>query len=219
MEVLKDLVSLVLHVDQHLAEIVRQFGVWTYVILFGIVFLETGIVLTPFLPGDSLLFAAGALAAAYPETLDPVHLFVVLAIAAILGDTANYWIGHHLGPRVFRENVRFLNRENLMRTEAFYEKHGGKTIIIARFVPIIRTFAPFVAGIGSMAYGRFLAFNVIGGLIWTGGFIFAGYYFGNLPVVKENFGLVIVAIIILSLLPPVWEYVQHRRQSAAADAS
>ncbi|MCE7939391.1 DedA family protein [bacterium] len=219
MEVLKDLVSLVLHVDQHLAEIVRQFGVWTYVILFGIVFLETGIVLTPFLPGDSLLFAAGALAAAYPETLDPVHLFVLLAIAAILGDTANYWIGHHLGPRVFRENVRFLNRENLMRTEAFYEKHGGKTIIIARFVPIIRTFAPFVAGIGSMAYGRFLAFNVIGGLIWTGGFIFAGYYFGNLPVVKENFGLVIVAIIILSLLPPVWEYVQHRRQSAAADAS
>lgn len=219
MEVMKDLVSLVLHVDQHLAEIVRQFGVWTYVILFGIVFLETGIVLTPFLPGDSLLFAAGALAAAYPETLDPVHLFVLLAIAAILGDTANYWIGHHLGPRVFRENVRFLNRENLMRTEAFYEKHGGKTIIIARFVPIIRTFAPFVAGIGSMAYGRFLAFNVIGGLIWTGGFIFAGYYFGNLPVVKENFGLVIVAIIILSLLPPVWEYVQHRRQSAAADAS
>ncbi len=218
MEVLKDLVSFILHVDDHLREIVTQFGAWTYVILFAVVFLETGIVLTPFLPGDSLLFAAGAMAAAYPETLNVVYLFVVLAIAAILGDTANYWIGHHLGPRVFRENVRFLNRENLMRTEAFYEKHGGKTIIIARFIPIIRTFAPFVAGVGSMHYSRFLAFNVVGGLIWTGGFIFTGYYFGNLPVVKDNFGLVIIGIIILSLLPPVWEYVQHRRQSAAADA-
>lgn len=218
MEVLKDLVSFILHVDDHLRDIVTQFGAWTYVILFAVVFLETGIVLTPFLPGDSLLFAAGAMAAAYPETLNVVYLFVVLAIAAILGDTANYWIGHHLGPRVFRENVRFLNRENLMRTEAFYEKHGGKTIIIARFIPIIRTFAPFVAGVGSMQYSRFLAFNVVGGLIWTGGFIFAGYYFGNLPAVKDNFGLVIIGIIILSVLPPVWEFVQHRRQSAAADA-
>lgn len=218
MDWLTDLISLFLHIDRHLADIIGQFGVWTYVILFVIVFLETGVVLTPFLPGDSLLFAAGALAALNPETLNPIVLFVALAIAAILGDTANYWIGHHFGPRVFRQNVRFLNHENLARTQAFYDKHGGKTIIIARFVPIIRTFAPFVAGIGSMDYSRFLSFNVIGGLLWTSGFIFAGYYFGNMPVVKENFGLVIIAIILLSLVPPVWEFVQSRRQSASADA-
>jgi membrane-associated protein len=212
MELIRDVIDLFLHLDRHLGEIIRAYGTWTYLILGLVVFLETGVVATPFLPGDSLLFAAGAFAAL--GALDVTIVCVVLSAAAILGDTVNYWIGRKIGPRVFKENVRFLKREHLMRTHAFYEKHGGKTIVLARFVPIIRTFAPFVAGIGSMSYRRFFAYNVFGGLLWVALFVLGGYFFGNLPVVKENFSLVILVIIIVSILPLVIEYVRHRRRRA-----
>jgi membrane-associated protein len=217
MEILQTLVDYVLHLEKHLAELVRQYGVWTYAILFAIIFLETGVVVTPFLPGDSLLFAAGALAAI--GGLNVGVLFVLLAIAAILGDTVNYWIGHKVGPRVFREDVRFLKREYLTRTERFYEKHGGKTIFLARFVPIIRTFAPFVAGIGTMEYGRFLVYNVLGGIVWTAAFVFAGYFFGNIPVVREHFSLVIVAIVVVSIVPMLYEVAMARREREAVEPS
>jgi membrane-associated protein len=193
------LVSLFLHLDDHLIELFAKYGVWTYAILFLIVFLETGVVVTPFLPGDSLLFAAGALSAS--GGLNPVLLFVLLATAAILGDTVNYAIGRATGPRVFREDVRWLKREYLERTHRFYEKHGGKTIILARFVPIVRTFAPFVAGVGTMSYPRFVVYNIAGGILWTALFTFGGYFFGNLPVVKENFSFVILGIILVSIAP------------------
>ena len=212
MELIRDLVDLFLHLDRHLGEIIRAYGTWTYLILGLVVFLETGVVATPFLPGDSLLFAAGAFAAL--GALDVTIVCVILSAAAILGDTVNYWIGRKIGPRVFKENVRFLKREHLMRTHAFYEKHGGKTIVLARFVPIVRTFAPFVAGIGSMSYRRFFAYNVFGGLLWVALFVLGGYFFGNLPVVKENFSLVILVIIVVSVLPLVIEYVRHRRRRA-----
>jgi membrane-associated protein len=212
MELIRDVIDLFLHLDRHLGEIIRAYGTWTYLILGLVVFLETGVVATPFLPGDSLLFAAGAFAAL--GALDVTIVCVVLSAAAILGDTVNYWIGRKIGPRVFKENVRFLKREHLMRTHAFYEKHGGKTIVLARFVPIIRTFAPFVAGIGSMSYRRFFAYNVFGGLLWVALFVLGGYFFGNLPGVKENFSLVILVIIIVSILPLVSEYVRHRRRRA-----
>jgi membrane-associated protein len=208
-------VDLFLHLDRHLAEVIATYGVWTYLILFAVIFLETGIVATPFLPGDSLLFAAGTFAAL--GSLDLGFLILLLAAAAILGDTVNYWIGRRLGPRVFRRNVRFLNRQHLERTHAFYEKHGGKTIVIARFLPIIRTFAPFVAGIGTMSYGRFLVYNVVGGAMWVVGFVLLGYFFGNLPVVRENFSLVILAIIVLSVLPIVIEWLRHRRRAASGN--
>jgi membrane-associated protein len=215
MDLIHTAVDLFLHLDRHLAEIIATYGVWTYLILFAVVFLETGVVATPFLPGDSLLFATGAFAA-----LGSLHLgfaIVLLSAAAILGDTVNYWIGRRIGPRVFRENVRFLNRRHLERTHAFYEKHGGKTIVIARFVPIVRTFAPFVAGIGTMSYHRFLLYNVAGGILWVVGFVLLGYFFGNLPFVRENFSLVILAIIVLSVLPIVVEWVRHRRGAVSAD--
>ena len=214
MELLQSAVDLFLHLDKHLAAIIAQYGVWTYLILFTVVFLETGVVATPFLPGDSLLFAAGTFAAL--GSLDVWILMVLLSAAAILGDTLNYWIGRKIGPRVFNENVRFLKREHLDRTHAFYERHGGKTIIIARFVPIVRTFAPFVAGVGTMAYGRFLAYNVVGGVVWVVLFVAGGYLFGNIPVVKENFSVVILAIIVLSLMPIVVEWYRHRRGDASA---
>ena len=214
MELLHGFVDLFLHLDKHLASIIAQYGVWTYLILFTVVFLETGVVATPFLPGDSLLFAAGALAAI--GSLDVGLLLVLLMAAAILGDTLNYWIGRKAGPRVFNEKVRFLRREHLDRTHAFYEKHGGKTIIIARFVPIVRTFAPFVAGVGTMAYGRFLAYNVVGGVTWVLLFVLAGFWFGNIPAVKENFSLVILGIIVVSLLPLVVEWFRQRRPPATA---
>jgi membrane-associated protein len=219
MELISQLIDLVLHLDRHLVELVTNYGAWTYAILFLIIFCETGLVVTPFLPGDSLLFAVGALAAA--GGLDAEWLFVLLSVAAILGDTVNYWMGHLVGPKVFhKENSRFLNKEHLQRTHEFYEKYGGKTIIIARFVPIIRTFAPFVAGIGSMTYPRFVLYNVVGGIVWIGGFIYAGYFFGNIPVVKNNFTLVILVIIFLSILPGIIEYLRHRRgQSKAAVSS
>ncbi len=220
MEVIQHLIDLFLHLDKHLSEIITEYGTWTYLILFLIIFCETAFVVTPFLPGDSLLFAAGTFAAL--GALDPVWLCVLLIIAAVAGDAVNYSIGHFIGPRAFTSNSRFLKKEHLQRTHEFYEKHGGKTIIIARFIPIIRTFAPFVAGIGEMTYRKFATFNVVGGVVWVISFVLAGYYFGNLPAVKENFTFVIVAIIIISTLPGVVEFVRakmkSRKQKAAAGA-
>jgi membrane-associated protein len=212
MEYVSWFVDLFLHLDKHLAEVIAQYGVYTYALLFTIIFLETGLVVTPILPGDSLLFAAGTFAGL--GSLDVGLVFVLLSVAAILGDTVNYSIGHYLGPKVFHfEKSRLFNPEHLKKTHAFYEKYGGKTIIIARFVPIVRTFAPFVAGIGAMSYGKFLAYNVIGGILWVAICVFAGYFFGNLPIVKQNFSLVIIAIVIISVLPAVYEYVKHRREA------
>ncbi len=210
MELLLSLVDFILHIDVHLDAIIRQYGTWTYGILFLIVFCETGLVVTPLLPGDSLLFAAGTFAAR--GSLSPFLLFVLLTIAGILGDTVNYWIGHTLAPRMER-GIPFVKHEHIERTHAFYEKHGGKTIIIARFMPIIRTFAPFVAGVGAMEYGRFIVFNVVGAILWVGLFVFGGYYFGTIPAVEENFTLVIFAIIFLSILPGLVEFVRARRAS------
>jgi len=213
MEIINFVIDFVLHMDEHLAVIISQYGTWTYALLFLIIFMETGFVVTPFLPGDSLLFAAGSFAAL--GSLSPWVLFVLLGFAAVLGDTINYWIGNLIGDRAFSGNIRWLKKEYLDRTHAFYEKHGGKTIILARFVPIIRTFAPFVAGVGSMTYGRFITYNVVGGLVWVAIFTFMGYFFGNLPFVKENFELVIFAIIFISLLPPVFEYFKARKEAQA----
>ncbi len=211
METIKDLIDLFLHLDKHLNEIILQYGTFTYLILFLIIFAETGLVVTPFLPGDSLLFAAGTFAAS--GSLDPFILFLLLSVAAIIGDSVNYAFGKYVGPKIFEKNkIKFLKKEHLDRTHAFYEKHGGKTIIIARFIPIIRTFAPFVAGIGSMTYGKFIAYNIIGGIIWVGIFVFGGYFFGNLPFVKNNFSIVIVAIIIISVIPAVVEFLRHRKK-------
>ncbi len=211
------LIDLFLHLDVHLAELTAQYGTWTYLILFVIVFCETGLVVTPFLPGDSLLFAAGAIAAqatsAGEQPLDVSLLCVVLIVAAVLGDTVNYHIGRFLGPKVLRgERSRLFNRKHLDRTHRFFEKYGGKTIILARFVPIVRTFAPFVAGVGSMSYLRFLAYNVLGGVAWVLGFVLAGYWFADLPFVEKNFSLVILAIIVISILPGVYEFWHHRRE-------
>ncbi len=212
MDFLARLVDFVLHIDVHLDQIIRSYGAWTHLILFAIVFCETGLVVTPILPGDSLLFAVGAFSAR--GSLDLTLALVLLSLAAILGDTVNYWIGHLLGPKVFqREDVRFLNKRHLERTHAFYEKYGGKTIIIARFVPIVRTFAPFVAGIGSMSYPRFLMYNVVGGVLWILLFVLGGYFFGNIPIVRRNFTLVIMAIVVLSVMPAVIEFVRQRRQA------
>lgn len=210
MEFLQQAVEVFLHLDRHLTAITSQYGTWTYAILFLIIFAETGLVVTPFLPGDSLLFAAGAIAAL--GGLDVRVLVLLLVVAAILGDTVNYWIGARIGRRAFSGDIRFIKQEYLHRTEHFYEKHGGKTIILARFVPIIRTFAPFVAGVGIMEYRRFLLFNVVGGAVWVTLFTLAGYFFGNLPVVKQNFSLVVLAIIVLSVLPIVIEVVKARRE-------
>jgi membrane-associated protein len=205
-------VDFFLHLDTHLAEVIQAYGAWTYGLLFTIVLLETGLVVTPFLPGDSLLFAAGSFAAL--GALDVRLLFLLLSAAAVLGDTLNYAIGHYLGPRVFHfPKSRFFNPDHLRQTHEFYERYGGKTIVIARFVPIIRTFAPFVAGIGSMSYLRFLAYNVAGGLLWVATCLGAGYFFGNLPFVKKNFSLVILAIILVSMLPALVEIVRHRAGS------
>lgn len=215
-DLLKQLVDFFLHLDRHLAEVTRNYGTFTNVILFAIVFCETGLVVTPFLPGDSLLFAAGALAAL--GSLNVWLLFLSLTLAAILGDTVNYWIGKRIGHRAFDGSFRFLKLEHLRKTEAFYEKHGKKTIILARFVPIVRTFAPFVAGIGTMNYGTFLAYNVIGGVLWVAICLAAGYFFGNIPVVKANFSLVILAIVFLSTLPIVIEALRARRRAGAPTA-
>lgn len=187
------------------------YGTWTYGILCLILFCETGLVVTPFLPGDSLLFAVGAIAST--GALDVNLVFVLLSFAVFLGDSTNYWIGRAVGPRVFHADTgRWLNKRHLERTHRFYEKHGGKTIVLARFLPFVRTFAPFVAGVGAMSYPRFLAFSIFGGFFWVGLFVHAGYYFGNIPIVKENFTLVIMAIIAISLVPPFIEFVRHRNE-------
>jgi membrane-associated protein len=203
-----------LHVDRHLLEFASAYGLWIYALLFLIIFLETGVVVTPFLPGDSLLFAVGALAAA--GVLDVVGILTLLTAAAIIGDNTNYFIGRAVGPRVFTENRRWLKREHLLRTQRFYEKHGGKAVVLARFVPIVRTFAPFVAGVGRMHYPRFLAFDVGGGLLWVWGFGLLGYFTGNLAVVKDNFGLVTIGVILLSLLPIAVEVWRARAERARA---
>ena len=208
MDILEQLIQFVLHIDKHLLELCVQYGTWVYAILFIIIFCETGFVVTPFLPGDSLLFAVGSLAAI--GALNVWSAIVLLVVAAFAGDTANYWIGHYVGPKVFhKEKVRFLNKEYLERTHRFYEKHGGKTIIIARFLPIIRTFAPFVAGIGSMIYPRFMVYNLAGGILWVVLFTLSGYFFGNVPFVRQNFSLVIVALVLIPGIPALVEFIRH----------
>jgi membrane-associated protein len=213
LDLLRNAIDFFLHLDQHLSQVISQYGTWTHFILFLIVFCETGLVITPFLPGDSLLFAAGTFAAL--GSLDLGLMIVLLIVAAIVGDTVNYWIGSYIGPRAFSGNVRFLKREYLERTHAFYEKHGGKTIILARFIPIIRTFAPFVAGVGAMSYPKFLTYNVVGAVLWVGLFVLGGYFFGNIPTVRENFTLVILAIIAISVLPIVVETLRARMSRPA----
>ncbi|HNT53493.1 MAG TPA: DedA family protein [Anaerolineaceae bacterium] len=208
------IVNFILHVDVYLDKIIAAVGGWTYLILFVIVFIETGLVVTPFLPGDSLLFAAGAFAAR--GSFDVFLLYGLMAVAAVMGDTANYWIGHYIGPRVFTQKSRLFKKEYLDRTQAFYEKHGGKTIFLARFIPIIRTFAPFVAGVGKMTYAHFITYNIVGGIVWTAVFIFGGFFFGNMPFVEKNFSLVIIAIIVISVLPAVFEAVKNRRRPVNA---
>jgi membrane-associated protein len=212
-ESLRYIVDIFLHLDQHLSQVISQYGTWTHLILFLIVFCETGLVVTPFLPGDSLLFAAGTFAAL--GALDLRLILLLLFIAAVVGDTVNYWIGSYIGPRAFRGNLRFLRREYLDRTHAFYEKHGGKTIILARFIPIIRTFAPFVAGVGAMSYGKFITYNLAGAALWVGLFVLGGYFFGAIPTVRNNFSLVILAIIAISVAPIAVEAVRARRSRPA----
>jgi membrane-associated protein len=216
MEWLSNVVELFLHLDDHLGDVIRDYGVWTYVILVAIIFCETGLVVTPFLPGDSLLFAAGTLSAAL-GTLNIHLLFLLLWVAAVVGDSVNYAIGATIGPRAFSGKIWLLNQKHLERTRQFYEKHGGKTIILARFVPIVRTFAPFVAGVGAMNYGRFLLYNVVGGLAWVGGFLYLGYFFGNIPVVKENFSFVVLGIIFISILPIAYEFLKARREPSVVE--
>jgi membrane-associated protein len=213
MELINFLIDFLLNLDKHLDLIIRNYGIWTYAIFFLIIFLETGLVVTPFLPGDSLLFAVGTFAAL--GSLDLKWLMILLSLAAIVGDSVNYWIGHMTGPKVFhKENSRFLNKEYLYRTHRFYEKYGGKTIVLARFIPIIRTFAPFVAGIGAMSYRYFIVYNVTGGISWVVIFVLGGYFFGNIPLVKQNFSLVIFAIIFISILPGIIEFIRHRHDSS-----
>jgi membrane-associated protein len=212
MDLLKDLISFILHIDSHLADLIARYGTWTYAILALIVFCETGLVVTPLLPGDSLLFAAGTFAAL--GSLDPVVLNILLFAAVIAGDNVNYWIGRWIGPRAFSGEIRFFRKEYLDRTSAFFARHGGKTVILARFIPIVRTFTPFVAGIGAMTYPRFLAYSLGGGALWVTFFIWAGYLFGNLPFVRENFSLVVLVIIILSVLPIVIGVLKERRRPA-----
>lgn len=206
-------VDFVLHVDVYLEQIISNYGGWTYGLLFLIVFMETGFVVTPFLPGDSLIFAASTFAAR--GTLDPWLMFGLLAFAAVLGDTVNYWIGHRIGKRAYSGEIKWIKKEYMERTHAFFEKHGGKTIFLARFVPIIRTFAPFVAGVSRMSYGFFFRWNVIGGITWVATFTLLGYFFGNIPFVQKNFELVIIAIILISLVPAVVEGVKARRELSA----
>ena len=213
MDLLMQLMDLLLHLDKHLAALLTQYGTWIYVILFLIILCETGLVVMPFLPGDSLLFVAGALWAA--SDMNPHALVLVLVVAAILGDTVNYAIGNYLGPKVFHwEDSRWFNRKALDRTHAFYEKHGGKTIIIARFLPFVRTFAPFVAGVGSMTYSRFLTYNVVGALVWVVSLVYAGVFFGNLPVIRNNLTAVILVIIGVSLLPLVFAFLREKLRKA-----
>jgi membrane-associated protein len=216
MEIVRQLIDIFMHLDKYLGQIISQYGTLTYLLLFLVIFMETGLVVTPFLPGDSLIFAAGTFAS--PALGSPLNiwvLWVLLCVAAIAGDTVNYWIGHYIGPRAFSGEVRFLKKEYMDRTHAFFEKYGGKTIILARFVPIVRTFAPFVAGVGAMTYGRFITYNVIGGIAWVTIFLWMGYFFGHLPFVQNNFSVIVIAIILISVLPAVYEFVKARLQPKA----
>ncbi len=206
MEFITFLIDLFLHIDEHLATIINQYGTWTYALLFLVIFLETGFVVTPFLPGDSLLFAAGTFASL--GSLNLLPLLGLLMFAAVLGDTVNYWIGHALGDRAYQ--IKWVRKDYLDRTHAFFEKHGGKTIFLARFVPIVRTFAPFVAGIGRMSYGYFISYNIFGGIFWVALFTLAGYFFGNFPFVRRNFEFVIIAIILISVMPILYEWLRAR---------
>ena len=217
MELLKSAIDFFLHLDRHLSEIIAQYGTWTYGILVAIIFAETGLVLTPLLPGDSLLFAAGTFAAL--GSLDPVVLNLLLFGAVIAGDNLNYWIGRYVGPRAFTSNSRLFRRKHLERTQAYFARHGGKTIIMARFVPIVRTFTPFVAGIGQMRYARFLGYSIVGGAVWVTGFVWAGYFFGNLPVVRENFGFVVMGIIGMSVIPVIIGMLRDRKNRQPATGS
>ena len=210
MDLIYSLIDFILHIDDHLVEIVNNYQTWTYLILFLIIFAETGLVVTPFLPGDSLLFATGAIIAKPETDLNVFVMWGLLMVAGILGDMVNYHVGKYLGPKAFSGKYRFLKKEYLDKTEKFYEKYGGKTIIYARFVPIVRTFAPFVAGVGSMSYGKFASYNVIGAILWVTSFLFIGYFFGGLPIIKDNFTLVVFAIIILSILPPIIEVIKEK---------
>ncbi len=212
MPILNNLLDVFLHLDRYLAEVMAYYGAWTYALLFLVIFVETGFVVTPFLPGDSLLFAAGTFAAL--GSMEIGLLILLLIVAAVGGDTVNYWIGHRLGEQAYR--TKWIRREYLDRTHAFFEKHGGKTIFLARFVPIVRTFAPFVAGMGRMSYGYFFSYNVLGGITWVLLFTLGGYFFGNLPLIKSNFEFVIVAIILISVLPAVWEAWKARRERKSA---
>lgn len=209
MEWITQLIDFILHVDKHLQTIFQDYGIWIYAILFLIIFVETGLVVMPFLPGDSLLFATGALISATNE-LNIFMMGLLLFIAAVLGDTVNYWVGKRLGKVVFERESKWIKKEYLLRTQEFYEKHGGKAIIFARFVPIVRTFAPFVAGVGTMNYLRFAAYNVIGGFLWVWSFLFLGYFFADTEIVRKNFTLVIFAIILLSITPPIIEIIRHK---------
>lgn len=215
MELIQQLLDFILHIDKHLIEIVQDYQTWTYLILFLIIFAETGFVVTPFLPGDSLLFAAGAIIAKPESGLNIFLMCLLLIVAAILGDLVNYHIGNYIGPKAFSGKYKWLKADYLQKTQQFYNKHGGKTIIYARFIPIIRTFAPFVAGIGTMSYSRFASYNVVGGFLWVVSFLFIGYFFGGLPVIKDNFTYVIFGIIILSILPPIIEVVRERQKRPA----
>ncbi len=215
MAFLEFLIDLFLHLDEHLSQIIQNYGTWTYVILFLVIFMETGLVITPFLPGDLLLFAAGTFASpALGSALNIWVLWILLCAAAILGDTVNYWIGHYIGPKAFNGEIRFLKKEYLDRTHEFYERHGGKTIILARFIPIIRTFAPFIAGVGEMSYGHFISYNVIGGIAWVTIFVWGGYFFGTLPFVQKNFSLVVIAIVLISILPALFEVAKEKLRPA-----
>lgn len=211
MEFIQTLIDFILHIDKHLVEIVSEYKTWTYLILFIIIFAETGFVVTPFLPGDSLLFAAGAIIARPESGLNIFFMVTLLIAAAVLGDMANYHIGDYIGPKAFSGKYKLLKKEYLEKTQNFYTKHGGKTIIYARFIPIIRTFAPFIAGIGTMSYAKFASFNVVGGVAWVGSFLFLGYFFGGLPFIKDNFTYVIFAIILISLLPPLFEMLRKKK--------
>jgi len=208
MEAIKLMIDFVLHIDKYVGALAETFGLFTYAILFLIIFLETGLVITPFLPGDSLLFVLGAFSA--QGTFNVLLLFILLVIAAILGDSVNYWIGNYFGEKVFA-NSRFFRQEHLERTKEFYRKHGGKAIVLGRFAPIIRTFVPFVAGVGKMNYPRFLTYNILGAIVWIALFLFAGYFFGNLPLVEKNLTMIIYIIVVISFIPIILEYVRHKR--------
>jgi membrane-associated protein len=216
LETILQFIDIILHVDRYLNIVIETFGIWSYLILFVVVFCETGLVVTPFLPGDSLLFAAGALAAI--GSFDVKILLIMFSAAAIIGDNVNYWIGRFIGPKIFhKENVRFLNKKHLDRTHEFYEKHGGKTVILARFIPIIRTFMPFVAGLGRMTYPRFLAYDIFGGVLWPSVFVLGGYYIGKFPIIKNNFSIVAVIIILISITPILYQLVRMRFQKTKAE--